>query len=61
MPYLTQDEIDSGILDKFKQYDPEEVKKQHELAWNNSPGYQDLFEGKEQYEPGKVDSPSNKS
>ena len=58
MPYLTQDEIDSGILDKFKQYDPEEVKKQHELAWNNSPGYQDLFEGKEQYEPGKVDSPS---
>ncbi len=58
MPYLTQEEIDSGILDKFKNYDPAEVKKQHELAWNNSPGYQDLFEGKEQYDPGKVESPS---
>ncbi|MGD9825118.1 LPD38 domain-containing protein, partial [Desulfobacter sp.] len=52
MPYLTKEEIDSGVLKRFEQFDPEEVETHHKLAWDNAPGYRELFDEPEKFEPG---------
>ena len=46
MPQLTQEEIDSGILDRFK-ISGEDLDEQHKINWAYNPEYRKQFEGQE--------------